>query len=202
MVERELLIGLSGVKGSGKTTTSEMLAELLPDLATVAWADALKDDVLAIANQALHWEHWKKGGWASDFAPLTRDDMERLKGEIFGPMLQGYGAMMRRLHGADYWIRRWEERAPGRVIVPDTRYHNEADYLKGHNGVLVYVEGPSRWEGDARSPSHESERSIAELKDRADYVIDNTGPISELRAQVEVLADALAETYRHVARAA
>lgn len=188
-MQRELLIGLAGIKGSGKSTVAAMLVEMVPNLSVVAWADALKDDVAA-------WTLCQTG------ILFSREEMEGLKGEIYGPIFQGYGALMRKYMGINHWIERWDQVAPSRVIVPDCRHHNEAEFIKANGGVLIYIDGPSRWEGDTRSSTHESERFIPELRTKASYIIDNNGTLDSLRDQVAMLASIIAEDGARVVSAA
>lgn len=172
-MQRELIIGLIGEKGVGKTTIANMLAELIPDVEICGWADALKDEVCDLVENT------------TGYRP-SRWEIEELKGEVYGPILQGWGAFRRR-QSPEYWIDVWDEVAPARVIVPDCRHHNEVDHLKANGGILIAVIGPSRWEDDSRSSSHESERHVVELRQRADYFIRNEGSLDDLRTDVERL---------------
>lgn len=177
-MQRELIIGITGVKGSGKSTVATMLADALPDVEIVAWADALKDEVATLIQNA------------TGKRP-SREEMEGLKSEVYGPLFQGWGAY-RRTQNPQYWVRAWNYRAPIRVIVPDCRHHNEVDYVKAYRGYLINIVGPSRWEGDTRSSTHESERFVGELAARADYHIVNDGSLADLREVVTYIAREIA----------
>lgn len=173
-MQRDLLIGIAAPKGAGKSTVAEMLAEIIPDIEILAWADALKNEVADMIDETTG-------------VYVSRDEMEALKGEVYGPLFQGWGAYRRR-QDTDYWIHAWDGNPYRKVIVPDTRHHNEADFIKAEGGVLLYIDGPSRWEGDTRSSAHESERHIRELRAKSDYRIRNTGTLESLREQVEQVA--------------
>jgi energy-coupling factor transporter ATP-binding protein EcfA2 len=189
---RELLIGLTGVKGVGKSTLAAMLAELIPDVGIVAWADALKDEVADLVERS---------DWTNPWSRPSREEMERLKAEVYGPICQGWGAYRRR-QDPDYWIKAWERAAPARVIVPDTRHHNEADYIKANGGLLVSVFGDSHWVDDVRSMAHESERHARELAARAHRVVYNTGSLQVLREQAAELAAVILRASADVGSAA
>lgn len=191
-MRRNLLIGLIGHKGSGKSTSADILVELIPSATIIPWAYALKGEVADFVEMM---------DWTNPFSRPSHEEMERLKGEIYGPLCQGWGAY-RRHQDPEYWIKAWEREAGQRVIVPDCRHHNEVEYLKAHGGVLVHIDGPSHWEGDTRSVSHESERFVRELAEHADHFIDNYGTLQHLRQQLTFLVSILVEAGARVGLAA
>lgn len=181
---RELIIGLAGQKGVGKSTTAEILARLIPDVEIVAWADALKSEVADMVDR-------KAGHWPDP------DEIEQFKAEIYGPLCQGWGAF-RRHQDPDYWITAWDREAPERVIVPDTRHLNEAAYIKAHGGYLVYITGPSRWTDDTRSSRHESERYVVDIAKLADFTFYNDSSLAHLEEQAKLLVEIIQEAGVHV----
>lgn len=189
-MKRELLIGIAGVKGVGKSTVASMLAEMIPDIIIFAWADALKSEVSDMIGQF------------TGERP-SRDDMEALKAEVYGPLFQGWGAYRRR-EEEDYWIKAWERERPtgARCIIPDTRHFNEVEHLKDNGGTLIFINGPSHWEGDVRSSQHESERHVPELKPYANFFIWNDSTMEDLRSQVDILAQHLLKADEHARVAA
>jgi hypothetical protein len=85
-----------------------------------------------------------------------------------GPLLQYVGTDVVRAKDADLWVRTlyWtaEEQAPEFVIVPDVRFPNEAEFIKGMGGYLIKV---SRLNADGspfvaadRDPNHTSETAL------------------------------------------
>lgn len=177
MNDDHIIIGIAGRIGSGKSTLAGILRELIPGSEVVAFADALKADVLGMVNNALATHY-------------TRDDLERDKAQVWGPILQGYGELCRRTHGEDYWVNRLADVLPTRAIIADVRYDNEAAFVKCQDGLIAYVDGPDRRGGhDARSAVHRSEHLNAEPW--GDVLVTNVGTIQHLRDQA-----------RHVARIA
>lgn len=183
------LIGITARRGRGKTTFALMLAELLPEAEVVAFADALKLDVLDMVNET------RAGGPFGSRPEYTLADLERDKATCWGPILQGYGELMRQEHGQDYWCERLAETledargagAEGCFIVADVRHPNEVDWIKEHGGVLVALKGPCRLDGDTRSDSHPSEANVEACAERADIRLENTGTLDTLRGVAETL---------------
>lgn len=127
---------ISGKLCSGKTTLGNGIMEIDPRYQRMPLAQALKRDV-----EFLSQKH------------ITSENKH-----LFRPVLQSYGALMRGLHGEDYWVDRMvadcivgEMR---HVIVDDVRYPNEVAALRRafDNTLLVRLAIP---------PAVQSERYIS-----------------------------------------
>ncbi len=176
-----LIVGITAMKGVGKSTLASMLAELIPSAEIIAFADALREEV--------YWVIIEAGA-----ADVTMQWLEDHKATVYGPLLQGWGELRRQTEDAYYWIDRLEariSRMPA-VIVPDVRYSNEAEFVHQHNGLLVAIHGPSRWEGDTRSSSHPSEANVATCQALADIAVHNEGTLDDLRSWAELIVKELA----------
>jgi hypothetical protein len=171
-------VGLVGTKGVGKSTLAGYLKDELPDAAIIAFADALRADVVAMLGDVY------------DGIPLL-PWLEERKATIFGPILQGVGEFGRQSFGDDYWIKRLADAAHCQdvVIVPDVRYVNEAEWIKAQGGLLVSVVGPPRWEGDQRDPSHPSEAAVPDCQRLADVQARNIHGRGYLMGQARMIAN-------------
>lgn len=168
-----IVIGIAGRKGVGKSTLADILRELIPGSEVVAFADALKADVVNMVNNALATHY-------------TRGDLEREKAQVWGPILQGWGELCRREYGEDYWVDRLADVLPQRAIIPDVRYPNEAAFVGCQDGLIVYVDGPDRRDGlDTRASDHRSEQLNA--APWGDVRVDNDGTIQHLRDQARCI---------------
>lgn len=177
----------------GKTTTRRLLQELRPGLVSVNFADALKDDVLLMLRRHVGLDH-------------SRDTLELLKGDVFGPLCQGLGEHHRRFVRESYWVDRWADRIRDHVgadvIADDVRHLNEAREIQDRGGFLLFVSGPQQV-ADDRSLAHASERHNSELMKLADYIILNEGSLEDLRGEVLMALESIVETERfggHVRR--
>lgn len=169
-----ILIGITGRYGTGKSTLAAMLAELL-DAQVVAFADALKEHTHTILEDL-----------TGVLLPPHR--IEELKSNCLGPMYQGYGEFMRQNFGQDYWIEQLESVLPARAIVADVRYPNESQWIKARGGLLVAISGPCRRDGDQRSPTHPSEAGVKECAAMADIAFENDGDLRQLRNHARAIA--------------
>ncbi len=175
------IIGITARKGVGKSTLATMLAEQIYGAQIVGFADALKDDVaLLVARET------------SIRADNVRPWLDARKATVFGPLLQGWGELMREWHGREYWIEQVadyiEFDQPAAVIVPDVRYENEVAWIKAEGGLLVAIEGPCRWAGDTRDDSHPSETGVEACAKLADITIFNNADLEYLRQRAEGIA--------------
>lgn len=170
-----LLVGLGYRKRSGKDTLAALLQRYVKDSIIIHFADSLKDEVAEVCE-------------------VTRDEIETHK-DIFRPMLQWWGTEFRRqFRGADdYWIQRVDEKVAyyksagaKMVFVPDTRFINEAKYIKSQGGIIIKVDRPSLPCGD----SHSSETEMNNYGPW-DFTITNDQGLEELSAKAYVQAEKL-----------
>lgn len=142
-----LLYGLCGLAGSGKNTVGDLLAEIHGDQTDrLSFAAALKDAVAPIfgldrallegnTSASREWREQPDPYWSAVFnRPMTPRRI-----------LQEFGTDAVRTWRDDLWIH-----ALGRqidttrtTILTDTRFRNEMQYLRGRNGVLVWIHRPA-----------------------------------------------------------
>lgn len=198
----DLLIGLSGFKGTGKNTVADYLCEK-HGFQQAAFADKLKDAVCAlfdISRERLEWlknnrSHSKgsgiedcvivgyrsgfnMGGWVSYPTPIPQSM------RVF---LQRFGTEMGRdIFGQDFWLDQllppinWWAGKP--TVITDTRFENELTRIKDLGGFNIRIVRPS-FEGDGHASEVEPPAHLI------DCVIRNEGSLDELYAAVETALD-------------
>lgn len=160
-----MIIGLSGKKGSGKTTIGRFLQSRLEDSEMVCFADPLKDlvcDLFGVPQFVLN------GTEAEKNAPTNVGVSAR-------KMMQDVGGYMRGVW-PDCWVNAWRNRVRELqarrgivpVIVADVRYRNEIAAIRDAGGMVIRL---------TRNPygldCHESETDLDGLIIEFDAVIDN-----------------------------
>lgn len=172
-----MIIGLSGKKGSGKTTVAEYLKKNIEESHVVAFADPLKEMVSKLFG-----------------VPMFQLNGTQERKNIMGPtgrtgreLMQAAGCSMRAIW-PQCWVNAWRDEVNelyGQcgvvpVIVPDVRFMNEVNTIKMMGGIVVRL---------TRCPVggdlHESETAL-DGKNVFDAVVDNA-LLTEDETNVEIL---------------
>lgn len=125
-----IMVGYMGKMGVGKSTIADLVSAQvnltgLTVNITMAFADALKSDLQKL-----------------DVNTLNKTNHLRT-------LMQAYGSYRRNEDGY-YWIKRHNDdlkksvsllKYAGKILIhiPDVRFHNEVEYIKGNNGVIVEI---------------------------------------------------------------
>ena len=180
-MEKIIVIGLSGVPGSGKDELARQLS-VSRNFQRLAFADGIRGDLLKLnpfIGAVRLSEVVEQYGW---------DEAKRLFPEV-RRLLQIYGSEVGRDgFGERCWINRVDQQILGstatRFAITDVRFPNEVNYHSQFYGPLWYVERP----GKGVINNHASERHYEEIKALADAVIVNDGTIEDLgvKANTEI----------------
>lgn len=170
---RPLLIGLTGLAGSGKDTVRSLL-EQDHDFDGIAFADPIRD-MLGVLFDSMEIPR----DWMIE-RDLKEQDIPSL-GVSYRKMAQALGTEWGRALNSNLWLDIAAEKIrvcqqygnPG-VVISDVRFVNEAQWIKSKGGVIWKILRP----GIEPVRAHISEQLAAELP--YDYVIDNRGTIDEL----------------------
>lgn len=182
------LIGLTGLKGSGKSQAAKALINI--GYHEDAYAKDLKDMVYRIQGICVPIP---PGLIADDPPYLSYQNtvdilgLDQAKNEIpqVRKILQTFGTdVIRNYVGADFWVDRVRERAEHAIqnnipyVITDIRFPNEAKLIKDLNGHIVRIERPSQKSKD----QHQSETHISSLP--VDHIIYNNSTISHLHQKM------------------
>lgn len=150
-----MIIGIMGLKGSGKNTVADIICKLDPSFKSIAFADTLKDVVSTLFGwdrellegktpESRSWREKKNEFWSS---VLGRDFTPRIA-------LQEIGTNVMRDHFCkDIWVNVLKYKlicnSSQNFIITDVRFKNEIDMLKGLGAMFIEVRRPpkpSYWE--------------------------------------------------------
>ena len=131
-----MIIGLTGKKGSGKTTSAKMLDELVPGIVHINFKDAMISEMKQtlpglLTEIANHYE-------------MSVDDLFVQKPPMMRKLMQDYGTTLRRATDENYWTKQLvmkiqEYPAGTHFVIDDVRFLNEAETVRWLKGTLVRI---------------------------------------------------------------
>jgi hypothetical protein len=195
-----MIIGLVGFIGAGKGTVGELLR--LHGYKQASFAGALKDT----ASVLFGWDRALLEG-DTDISRLFREQKDEFWSSRFGYdfsprlALQLLGTEAGRdVFHKDVWIYALENRIKQlpKVVITDTRFPNEIEFIRKNGGVIIEVKRGERpeWYDDAYHTNklnsglmqmyhpnvHVSEWSW--IGQKIDYTIENDGTLIDLKRMV------------------
>lgn len=173
------LIGITGKARSGKDTIAKHLFHQHA-FTRIAFGDPVK----LTAQQAFGLSEAQT--WDDEYKEVVIPYWGMSPREIFQKV--GTDAM-RNTFGANVWIKRWSLsylllKDTDHIVVPDVRFDNEAELIRNLGGIIVDVQRGTGLTGS--TGDHASEKGLSSLPD---YVINNSGTLDELYAQVDYLVE-------------
>lgn len=150
------IVGISGNARCGKDTAFLAIKEIFKEnsIERVAFADALKEECL---------EFLQKHTGLSTFTSIDKEK------EMIRPFLVAYGTNIRRQLDPNCWIKSIEgkinkDKLTDLFVVTDTRYLNEAEWIKEKGGILIHINrkgiNPANKEEEFNSPKLENTADI------------------------------------------
>lgn len=186
----KLVIGLTGVRRSGKSTCAKLLQtelELRGISATiVSFGDAIKKEVAATYDFPVEYcyDNEKDTREITFFMdedhelvpPMATKVDENTFTICIRPLLQWYGTEYRRAQDPVYWIKQslntinYEFIDSTVVIVDDVRMKNEVEFInKFPNHLLYRINFHGTRDGSATVDKHATEKNVAKFKVDNEY---------------------------------
>ena len=177
-----MLIGITGLKFSGKSTVAKILSEML-GYKVVSFADKLKDVTCVLSGctrEQLENYDFKE-------CELVPNHLRPYCGNAEFPtyraFLQHFGSEVMRGVNDSIWIDCTLDNCGENAIISDVRFPNEAKAIKEQCGIIIRVER----EGLQSSDTHSSETAMKEIV--PDYIIENKKGLKELKNAVGLLVE-------------
>jgi hypothetical protein len=160
-----MIIGLSGVSGSGKDAVASILG-----YKRIAFADKLKD----IVKELRGYRHDQLYG-------ALKDVVDPRYGRTPAEDLQAVGTGLREILGEDVWVKAALSAADTfeNVVVTDVRFPNEAEFVRFMGGHIVRIERPGHV---SQRAAHISEVALNGYA--FDYTLVNAGNLNDLKDSV------------------
>ena len=182
-----MIIGLCGLKGSGKDTLGKILVEKY-NFQKFSFADTLKDITSIIFN----WDRKSLEGDTNKSREFreTKDDWwsQQLDKDITPrKMLQFIGTdLFRNYFHQDIWVkiieRKLIDNKNKNIVITDCRFMNEVEIIKKLRGSIIKIN-----RNITNNDNHSSENQLTNLK--PDYVIDNNKDIANLYSQIKKIIE-------------
>jgi hypothetical protein len=179
MNQLPIIIGLTGFANSGKDSASE--AFFASDADVFAFAKPLKDAAQILFNlnheQLYNFEDKEKLDIRWNTTPRQ--------------IMQLLGDILRNKFGLDFFLINMENRIKNSdkklIIITDTRFSNEAEFIKKINGKIIQIVRPGA--NTTVHNNHESEQGIS--PELIDHIIINDGTIQELQLKFKMIINLL-----------
>lgn len=177
-----ILIGISGKKTSGKTTTAEIIKQLFPNKSIIInFGDAVKESLKVIfgfSDSELYGNDKEK---VNDYWKITpREMMQYFATDLMRNQMSKQFSCI----GTDIWVKCVERKIIDLldkdviVIIADLRFVNEYDMIKKYNGITLRIINENIQFVD----QHQSEIELDNIT--FDYTIYNNSTRDKLKKDV------------------
>jgi len=179
------IISISGKIGTGKDTVADIIQSITPyyNWEVKKFAGKLKviaEILTGIPTRQFEDQEFKNQDMPLEWGMTYRDLLQKL----------GTDAMRNGLH-KNVWVNalmadyKGQQNVDGSFshpnwLITDTRFPNELEAAKTHNGIVIKV---VRESGNTIGTTHASETALDDYT-KWDYVVDNNGSFEELKTQV------------------
>lgn len=179
-----MIIGITGLKTSGKDTSADYLLKTIPNSHKLSFADPLKSacrELFGFNNAQLYGD--KKETPDEFWFGLT----PRKVMQFFGTeLVRNHMGELHEQIGNNFWIKCMEKQMSNVVesetnaviIIPDVRFENEFQMIKRHGGIIIRINRP----GLDQTDMHESEKYCMQFE--ADREVINDGSIEDLHEKL------------------
>ena len=187
------LIGLCGIKGSGKDTVCRIIQDIVPNTRRFACADILKQELhdnFKLDLGILHGTQEQKDVTKTDFSwdhPMVQPFANGRIGRLtYREFTQVYGTeIVRSARGEDHWINLILDQVyehEGLSIITDIRFDNEAEQIPVGNLWLI--------DGDVTDEGTDHASETLDFKWDREILGKGKATLAETKAQIMEALDA------------
>lgn len=183
---QHLRIGIHGAARSGKDTAAKYLVEHHGFLRN-AFADPLKraGQQMFMLTEEQTWSDELKEKVIKHWGMSPRTIFQKLGTE---------GG--RQVFGDDLWLKRWDIHFQtfgpvSNYVVPDVRFENEAEFLRGRGFTIVHLSSSRATTLVGETKKHASEAGIGQRMDLGDIPVTNNGTYAALYEKLDYIVTLL-----------
>ena len=191
MTHKKIIIGITGMAGSGKDTVRAIL-EAEHAAHGMAFADPMRTMISALfAANGIDTRYMLDREFKEQPIPglgVSYRQMAQTLGTQWGRDCLDQGIWLR-IAEAKIRDLGWQRSAPGAYVISDVRFYNEAEWIRAQGGVIWRV----RRKQATPVRTHVSELQYAGI--RPFWTLENHGTFDELRDQVR---EAFIDTVSHI----
>ena len=173
-----MIIAIAGVKGSGKTTASEVFINR--GFILINFADMLKEYLME--NYGFSYEEM--------YDPSLKE-VPDARGRIPRQFMQEHADIIKKKCGDSVFVDHVVsviQKNPGNYIIGDLRYHSEFDKLAHAGAVFIYID---RKVDENHLSNHSSEQEVKELRKKCNHMIKNDGSRAGFLNNIAILAESV-----------
>lgn len=177
-----MIIALTGLKRSGKNTTSSYIAERYK-FVEYAFANPIKEACCLLFDWTLDYIELFKEVVDERWGITPRQALQWLGTEAFQYSLPNTFTGFKKTVDRGFWVKKFiyfmEQNPDKDFVISDFRFPHEADVLKQYDTRTIKVLNPNICNTDL----HESEQYIESLE--CDYTLLNNGTKEHLYTQID-----------------
>ncbi len=188
---KQILVGLVGKKGSGKSTFADFLSQSEKDFVEIAFADTLKQllkNMFFLEDNQLYGS--QKEIIDENLGVSPRQLMQIVGTELFRNHLRECLPELK-LEDKSIWIWNLEKKIGmhpyhnRNIVVSDVRFQNEVECIKRLGGIIIRISRPSL----ASSVNSHSSEMLSLQEADIYYDVTNDGTIEDLKKSVDILTN-------------
>lgn len=177
-MEKRIVIGFTGLAGSGKSTACQMVEEALEDVKRINFKTALIAEIKLTFPLFLVM--------LADKYDESVDWLFENKPPEFRAFMQNYGTELRRGPNPEYWTDKWKVAVlmnkEYHIVADDVRFLNEAQAVKEVGGVIIRIERTDL----VNTSTHQSETEMAQIEPDFTIKVDK-GDHDKLRKDLHLI---------------
>jgi hypothetical protein len=187
-----IIIGVTGLIGSGKDTSADHIIKLYK-FQKYAFANPIKNvaKILGFKHEEVYGTQEEKMKVNKNWGVSGREFMQKFGTDIMRDTLPRIIPDMNLGEYGNIWLKLFQMHIcelqtkceVSKVIISDVRFPDEADAIHSQNGFVIHIVRDT--DTEHKIAMHKSETSMSGIT--PDYVIENHGTVEELYTKIDIV---------------